>query len=142
MPGKKIQSKDAADPASSIESGESPAFTAMTPQSLKAWRKRLGWKQKEAAERLGLKKRMIQYYEKGDRNGRPVEIPLTVRLACHALAQGIADFNGECTSVLPAPVVAKVGAEVVAEPAPEPSVPPVAPAAKKPVARRSKPAKV
>ncbi len=67
----------------------------MTPQSLRAWRKGLGWKQKEAAEYLGLKKRMIQYYEKGDREGKPVEIPRTVRLACYALSQSVGDFDGE-----------------------------------------------
>ena len=32
----------------------------MGPAQFKAWRKSLGLKQKEAAEKLGLKKRMIQ----------------------------------------------------------------------------------
>ncbi|WP_068086196.1 helix-turn-helix domain-containing protein [Polycladidibacter stylochi] len=67
----------------------------MQPDQFKAWRRSLGLKQKDAAEVLGLKKRMIQYYEKGDRDGRPVEIPKSVRLACFALLQGIGDFNGE-----------------------------------------------
>ncbi|WP_245165102.1 helix-turn-helix transcriptional regulator [Stappia sp. 28M-7] len=72
-----------------------PALTAtMTPELFRKWRKSLGLKQKDAAEVLGLKKRMIQYYEKGDRNGRPVEIPKAVRLACYALTAGIADFDG------------------------------------------------
>lgn len=72
-----------------------PATTAtMTPELFRKWRKSLGLKQKDAAEMLGLKKRMIQYYEKGDRNGRPVEIPKAVRLACYALSAGIADFDG------------------------------------------------
>ncbi|MBL6432490.1 MAG: helix-turn-helix transcriptional regulator, partial [Alphaproteobacteria bacterium] len=44
----------------------------MTPDRFRQWRKALGLKQKDAADRLGLKKRMIQYYEKGDRDGRPV----------------------------------------------------------------------
>jgi transcriptional regulator with XRE-family HTH domain len=66
----------------------------MTPELFRKWRKSLGLKQKDAAEVLGLKKRMIQYYEKGDRNGRPVEIPKAVRLACYALSAGIADFDG------------------------------------------------
>lgn len=67
----------------------------MRPEQFKAWRRSLGLKQKEAAEYLGLKKRMIQYYEKGKRDGRPVEIPKSVRLACFALTQGVADYNGE-----------------------------------------------
>lgn len=72
-----------------------PAPSAtMTPELFRKWRKSLGLKQKDAAEVLGLKKRMIQYYEKGDRNGRPVEIPKAVRLACYALSAGIADFDG------------------------------------------------
>ena len=68
--------------------------SAMTPEQFRAWRKSLGWKQKEAADRLGLKKRMIQYYEKGDRDGRKVDIPKSVRLACYALSVGVMDFDG------------------------------------------------
>jgi len=67
----------------------------MQPEQFKRWRKRLGLRQKDAAERLGLKKRIIQYYEKGDRDGRKVEIPKTVRLACYAVSQGLDDFDGE-----------------------------------------------
>ncbi|ESR26912.1 helix-turn-helix domain-containing protein [Lutibaculum baratangense] len=69
----------------------------MTPEQFRAWRKGLGLKQKEAADRLGLKKRIIQYYEKGERGGKSVEIPLSVRLACYALSQGIGDFDGSRT---------------------------------------------
>ena len=67
----------------------------MNPAQFRAWRKALGWKQKEAAERLGLKKRMIQYYETGERDGKKVKIPKSVRLACFALSQGVTDFDGE-----------------------------------------------
>ncbi|MDH3194832.1 MAG: helix-turn-helix domain-containing protein [Hyphomicrobiales bacterium] len=66
----------------------------MTPAQFKAWRKDLGFKQKEAAERLGLKKRIIQYYETGRRDGKNVKIPKSVRLACYALSQGVEDFDG------------------------------------------------
>ncbi len=66
----------------------------MTPEGFRAWRKQLGLKQKDAAEMLGLKKRVIQYYEKGTRDGKTVEIPKTVRLACYAISNGIADFDG------------------------------------------------
>lgn len=74
---------------------------SMTPERFRAWRKQLGLKQKEAADRLGLKKRMIQYYEKGARDGRPVEIPLAVRLACYAISTGVADFDGRTVSRAP-----------------------------------------
>lgn len=65
----------------------------MTPDDFKKWRKDLKLSQKEAAEALGLKRRVVQYYEKGERDGEPVEIPKTVRLACYALAQGIQDYH-------------------------------------------------
>ncbi len=67
---------------------------AMSPVEFRAWRKAMGFKQKEAADVLGLKKRMIQYYEKGERDGKNVAIPKTVRLACYAVMQGVGDFNG------------------------------------------------
>ena len=67
---------------------------AMSSTQFRTWRKALGLKQKEAAEVLGLKKRMIQYYEKGERDGKHVAIPKTVRLACYAVMQGIGDFDG------------------------------------------------
>ncbi|QGZ37275.1 helix-turn-helix domain-containing protein [Stappia indica] len=92
----------------------------MTPELFRKWRKSLGLKQKDAAEVLGLKKRMIQYYEKGDRNGRPVEIPKAVRLACYALSAGIADFDG--VTPVPGPVPAPVPASGTA-PVPPPSDP-------------------
>jgi transcriptional regulator with XRE-family HTH domain len=66
----------------------------MSPDQFREWRRSLGLKQKEAADKLGLKKRMIQYYEKGKRDGRPVEIPKSIRLACYALTEGVADFDG------------------------------------------------
>ncbi len=66
----------------------------MEPAQFKAWRKGLGLKQREAAEKLGLKKRMIQYYETGKRDGKAVEIPKAISLACYALASGVEDFDG------------------------------------------------
>jgi transcriptional regulator with XRE-family HTH domain len=67
----------------------------MTPHAFRAWRKALGLKQKEAAARLGLKKRVIQYYERGHRDGRKVEIPKSVELACYAVAIGVESYEGE-----------------------------------------------
>ena len=66
----------------------------MTPVAFKRWRKSLGLSQKQAAEALGLKRRVVQYYEKGERDGQPVSIPKTVRLACFAIAHGCDDYNG------------------------------------------------
>lgn len=65
----------------------------MKANDFRRWRKALGLKQKEAAEALGLKKRVIQYYEKGDRDGKKVDIPLTVALACYALSQGVTRYD-------------------------------------------------
>ena len=75
------------EPRTAIEPGMSPA-------AFKRWRKSLRLSQKEAAHALGLKRRILQYYEKGERNGEAVEIPKTVRLACYALAQGCHDYAG------------------------------------------------
>ncbi len=67
----------------------------MTPEDFKSWRKSMGLKQKETAALLGLKKRVIQYYEKGKRDGKSVEIPKSVELACYALSRGVSAFDGK-----------------------------------------------
>ncbi|SNY91545.1 Helix-turn-helix domain-containing protein [Cohaesibacter sp. ES.047] len=72
----------------------------MLPEQFRAWRRSMGLKQKDAADLLGLKKRMIQYYEKGKREGKSVTIPKSVRLACYALSVGISDFDGANISKL------------------------------------------
>ena len=66
----------------------------MRPADFKRWRKSMKLSQKDAAHVLGLKRRVVQYYEKGERDGEPVEIPKSVRLACYALAQGVYDWHG------------------------------------------------
>lgn len=66
----------------------------MKGRDFKRWRKSLDLSQKEAADALGLKRRVVQYYEKGERDGDPVKIPRTVRLACSAVASGIDDYHG------------------------------------------------
>jgi transcriptional regulator with XRE-family HTH domain len=65
----------------------------MKADDFRRWRKALGLKQKEAAEVLGLKKRVIQYYEKGDRDGKSVDIPRTVALACYAIKEGVTSYD-------------------------------------------------
>jgi transcriptional regulator with XRE-family HTH domain len=67
------------------------------PSEFKRWRKSLELSQKQAAEALGLKRRMVQYYEKGERDGEKVAVPKAVRLACWALAAGVADYHGPDT---------------------------------------------
>jgi transcriptional regulator with XRE-family HTH domain len=66
----------------------------MTPNHFRAWRKSLGLSQKRAADALGLKNRIVQYYEKGERDGEKVKIPKHVRLACYALSMGVGDYHG------------------------------------------------
>ena len=72
-------------------SEESPT---MKPVDFKRWRKALKLSQKEAAEALGLKRRVVQYYEKGERDGEKVKIPKYIRLACSAVAAGVTDYDG------------------------------------------------
>ena len=67
----------------------------MTPKQFRLWRRGLGLKQKDLADLLGLKRRIIQYYERGERDGRPIDIPKSVRLACYAVQVGISDFDGD-----------------------------------------------
>src|SRR5260221_4826640 len=67
---------------------------AMKGHDFRRWRKGLELSQKEAADAHGLKRRVVQYYEKGERDGDPVKIPRTVRLACFAILSGITDYHG------------------------------------------------
>lgn len=66
----------------------------MSPKDFRRWRKVMDLSQKDAAEALGLKRRVVQYYEKGERDGEKVEVPKYVRLACYALLQGVKDYKG------------------------------------------------
>lgn len=72
----------------------------MDPVDFKKWRKGEKLSQKEAAEALGLKRRMIQYYEKGMREGEKVTIPKSVRLACFAITEGVEDYHGPARKVV------------------------------------------
>lgn len=66
----------------------------MKGHDFRRWRKSLELSQKEAADALGLKRRVVQYYEKGERDGEAVKIPRTVRLACYAILTGTLDYHG------------------------------------------------
>ena len=73
----------------------------MQPKAFRRWRKSLGLSQKEAAEALGLKRRVVQYYEKGERDGKKIVIPKYVRLACYAVSNGVEDFDGNEVEMAP-----------------------------------------
>jgi transcriptional regulator with XRE-family HTH domain len=66
----------------------------LTPRQFKRWRKAMRLHQRQAADQLGLKKRVIQYYERGRRDGKKIEIPKTVELACYALTMGVDTYDG------------------------------------------------
>ena len=61
----------------------------MKPSEFKAWRKANQLTQEQAAKKLGLKQRSIQYCEQGKRDGKDFQIPETTELACYALSVGI-----------------------------------------------------
>lgn len=54
----------------------------MTPDALHAWRDRLGWKQTEAAEALGVPLRTYTRWETGK---GPIERPTMLTYACNWL---------------------------------------------------------
>jgi hypothetical protein len=57
----------------------------------KRWRKSLDLSQSEAADALGWR-RVVS--TKGKRDGDPVKIPRSIRLACYAIAVGVTDYHG------------------------------------------------
>ena len=57
----------------------------MEKEQFKKWRKKNGFSQAEAANVLGLKRRMIQYYEKGKKGEKDIQIPKYIKLACEAI---------------------------------------------------------
>ena len=73
----------------------------MHAKAFRRWRKSLGLSQKDAAAALGLKRRVVQYYEKGERQGEPIEVPKSVRLACYAVSVGVNDYHGPPVDAAP-----------------------------------------
>jgi DNA-binding XRE family transcriptional regulator len=112
-----VAKKQGQDKRAKGRKGAKPEETpVMTPAAFKHWRKSLRLSQKEAAQALGLKRRALQYYEKGERDGDPVAIPKVVRLACYALAQGCDDYVGPMTGArAPLPAGAAVAPSDKAE---------------------------
>lgn len=62
----------------------------MTPDQFKTFRLERGWSQKVISEMLGYGLRRIGEFENGD-----VDIPLSVELACCALALGLRGWPKE-----------------------------------------------
>ena len=58
------------------------------------WRKSLKMTRKEVASALGLKSRIIQYFEKGERNGAKFAIPKAMPPVCYALTLGFDSYTG------------------------------------------------
>jgi transcriptional regulator with XRE-family HTH domain len=81
-------------PTAGAQEPPQPGVAKIHGADFKRWRKSLDLSQKEAAEALGLKRRVVQYYEKGERDGKVIDIPKTVRLACFALTKGTFDYAG------------------------------------------------
>lgn len=66
----------------------------MTPDQLTQWRETLGWNKRRAAEELGVSYNTYRHYEKGEREGRKVEIPRPIALACSALLHKLPPYGG------------------------------------------------
>lgn len=66
----------------------------MTGPEFRAWRKRLSFSRKRAAEALGLSESQLADYEAGIKRGtdRPAPIPKHVALACAAVALGLREL--------------------------------------------------
>lgn len=76
-----------------MHKNKQPSDFDMKPKEFKRWRKAHGFNQTKAARKLGLKLRTVQYYEKGERKGKVVEIPKAISLACFAISCGIEDVD-------------------------------------------------
>lgn len=63
----------------------------MTGAEMRAWRERLGYTRRGAADALGLSESQLADYEAGTKRGtaRPALIPRHVALACAAVALGL-----------------------------------------------------
>lgn len=61
----------------------------MNAAELRAWRKRLGWSQREAAEAMGW---CLRHYHEMEQGKEPIR--LVTELACAALALGLRRFPG------------------------------------------------
>jgi len=69
----------------------------MDKHDFKAWRKKQGFTQQQAADALGLFRVTIVNYERGSRMDSPneVKIPLHIALACAAIEAGLKPVGKE-----------------------------------------------
>lgn len=65
----------------------------MTASDLIRWRQTLGWSARRAAKEIGVSYAMYRWYEAGIRDGKPVEIPRPVALACSALLHHLPPYG-------------------------------------------------
>jgi transcriptional regulator with XRE-family HTH domain len=67
----------------------------MKPDDFKRWRTEMNLSQEAAADALGISRSSVTLYEAGQRrdDGRPVEIPTTIALACSALELKLQPFG-------------------------------------------------
>jgi len=67
----------------------------MKPEQFKAWRKKMGFTQQQAADALGLSIQALGNYERGTRyeDGREVKIPRSIALACSAVVADLKPFG-------------------------------------------------
>ncbi len=67
----------------------------MRPEHLEAWRGLMGFNRTQAADELGVSVGAYKAYETGSYpNGNDAPIPLTVALACSAIAFGLPPYRG------------------------------------------------
>lgn len=73
----------------------------MNGTDLRYWRKKNGWTQLQAAEKLGISPQTLRIYETGVRYGihTPVTIPLSIALACAAIDSGLKPFSKEVFTI-------------------------------------------
>ncbi|WP_062236933.1 helix-turn-helix domain-containing protein [Aureimonas sp. N4] len=73
----------------------------MTSDDFKAWRTMMGYSQAKAAEELGISKPTVENYERGQRreDGRPVEIPRSIALACSAVYHRLDPWDARMSGV-------------------------------------------
>ena len=57
----------------------------MTPDILKHWRDTMGWSARRAAQEIGVHPNTYYHWERGEHDGKPVEVPPWVGLVCSAL---------------------------------------------------------
>lgn len=73
----------------------------MTPSELAAWRKWMGYSQRDAAAALGVSLPTYQRWERGSRwkDGTEIELEKRVGLACAAIANGLDQFDPQTLGI-------------------------------------------